>query len=229
MPTSRQGLSAATIDHLITQRVAEAIAAYEENQNNQNGNGNPNVNVGGVVRIARECTYQDFMKCQPLNFKGTEADNALTWWNSHKRIIGIDAAFVMTWKVLMKLMTKVYCPRNEIQKMETELWNLAVKGNLIAAEPTRLQDAIRVANSLMDQKLKGYAAKDAKNKWRLDNNQRDNRVQQLPLKRCGNFKKVGHQASWASITMTCYGCGGKGHTKRYCLELGNKNGDGEAR
>ncbi|GKG23723.1 hypothetical protein Tco_0391759, partial [Tanacetum coccineum] len=51
MPTSRQGLSAATIDHLITQRVAEAIAAYEENQNNQNGNGNPNVNVGGVVRI----------------------------------------------------------------------------------------------------------------------------------------------------------------------------------
>ncbi|GJZ46908.1 putative reverse transcriptase domain-containing protein, partial [Tanacetum coccineum] len=30
-------------------------------------------------------------------------------------------------------------------------------GNLIAAEPTRLQDAIRIANHLMDQKLKGYA------------------------------------------------------------------------
>ncbi|GJW57177.1 hypothetical protein Tco_0103908 [Tanacetum coccineum] len=32
-----------------------------------------------------------------------------------------------------------------------------IKGNVIAAEPTRLQDAIRIANNLMDQKLKGYA------------------------------------------------------------------------
>ncbi|GJR17080.1 putative reverse transcriptase domain-containing protein [Tanacetum coccineum] len=93
-------------------------------------------------------------------------------------------------------MTEVYCPRNEIHKMETELWNLTVKrndltaytrrfqelvllctrmvpyeedkveifigglpdniqGNVIAAEPTRLQEAIRIANNLMDQKLKG--------------------------------------------------------------------------
>nr|GEX66770.1 ribonuclease H-like domain-containing protein [Tanacetum cinerariifolium] len=65
MPTSGQGLSAATIEQLITQRVAKAVAAYEANQNNQNGNGNPNVSVGGVVPVARECTYQDFMK--PMN------------------------------------------------------------------------------------------------------------------------------------------------------------------
>ncbi|GKB46384.1 hypothetical protein Tco_0897137 [Tanacetum coccineum] len=184
MPTSRHGLSDATIDHLITQHVAEAIAAYEENQNNQNGNGNPNVNVRGVVPVARECTYQDFMKCQPLNFKGTEADNALTWWNSHKRIIGTDAAYVMTWKALMKLMTKgndltaytqrfqeliLLCTKmvpKEGDRVEKFIGGLPdnIQGNLIAVEPTRLQDAIRVANSLMDKKLKGYAAKDAENK-----------------------------------------------------------------
>ncbi|GKE55719.1 reverse transcriptase domain-containing protein [Tanacetum coccineum] len=142
-------------------------------------------------------------------------NNALTWWNSHKRTIGIEAAYAMTWTELMKLMTKVYCLRNEIQKMETKLWNLTVKGNdltaytrrfqelvllctrmvpneedkverfigglldniqrnVIAAEPTRLQDAIRIANNLMDQKLKGYA-RSAKNKRRFDNNPRDNR------------------------------------------------------
>ncbi|GKD33851.1 hypothetical protein Tco_1249360 [Tanacetum coccineum] len=31
-----------------------------------------------------------------------------------------------------------------------------IQGNVIAAEPTRLQDAVRIANNLMDQKLKGY-------------------------------------------------------------------------
>ncbi|GKA80497.1 putative reverse transcriptase domain-containing protein [Tanacetum coccineum] len=58
-----------------------------------------------------------------------------------------------------------------------------IQGNVIAAEPTRLQDAVRIANNLMDQKLKGYAVKNAKNKRRLEVNQRDNRGQQPPFKR----------------------------------------------
>nr|GFB89503.1 reverse transcriptase domain-containing protein [Tanacetum cinerariifolium] len=40
-------------------------------------------------------------------------NSALTWWNSHKRTIGVDAAYAMKWVELMKLMTEVYCPRNE--------------------------------------------------------------------------------------------------------------------
>ncbi|GKA03483.1 hypothetical protein Tco_0676264 [Tanacetum coccineum] len=31
-------------------------------------------------RAAHECTYPDFMKCQPLNFKGTEGVIELTQW-----------------------------------------------------------------------------------------------------------------------------------------------------
>ncbi|GJT29245.1 hypothetical protein Tco_0909520 [Tanacetum coccineum] len=43
------------------------------NNGRDNGDGNENRNVNGRGnRIgARECTYQDFMKCQPLSFKGT--------------------------------------------------------------------------------------------------------------------------------------------------------------
>ncbi|GJS73390.1 reverse transcriptase domain-containing protein [Tanacetum coccineum] len=51
----------------------------------------------------------------------TLLNGALTWWNPHKRTIGTDAAFVMSWRELMKLMAKVYYPRTEIQKMESEL------------------------------------------------------------------------------------------------------------
>ncbi|GJQ91850.1 putative reverse transcriptase domain-containing protein [Tanacetum coccineum] len=50
-------------------------------------------------------------------------------------------------------------------------------------EPVRLQDAVRIANNLMDQKLKGYAMKNTENKRRLEVNQRDNRGQQPPFKR----------------------------------------------
>ncbi|GKC59063.1 putative reverse transcriptase domain-containing protein, partial [Tanacetum coccineum] len=32
------------------------------------------------VQTARPCYYADFMKCQPLNFKGTEGVVSLTWW-----------------------------------------------------------------------------------------------------------------------------------------------------
>ncbi|GKA68451.1 reverse transcriptase domain-containing protein [Tanacetum coccineum] len=154
----------------------------------------------------------------------TLLNSALTWWNAHKRTIGTDVAFAMSWRELMKLMTEVYCPRNEIQKIESELWNLTMKnndlanytqrfqvltmictkmvpeeedrvekfigglpdniqGNVIAAEPTRLQDVVRIANNLMDKKLKGYDVKNAKNKRRFDNNQKDKRVQQPPYKR----------------------------------------------
>ncbi|GJU22551.1 hypothetical protein Tco_1155893 [Tanacetum coccineum] len=56
-----------------------------------------------------------------------------------------------------------------------------IQGNVIAAEPVRLQDAIRVANNLMDQKLKGYA-RNVENKRRFDNNPRDNHGQQPAFK-----------------------------------------------
>nr|GEU92641.1 hypothetical protein [Tanacetum cinerariifolium] len=45
------------------------------------------------------------------------------------------------------------------------------------------QDAVRIANNLMDQKLKGYAVKNIENKRRFDNKSRDNRGQQQPFKR----------------------------------------------
>ncbi|GKA89658.1 putative reverse transcriptase domain-containing protein [Tanacetum coccineum] len=58
-----------------------------------------------------------------------------------------------------------------------------IQGNVIAVEPTRLQDAVRIANMLMDQKLKGYAVRNAENKRRLNNNYGNNYGQQSPHKR----------------------------------------------
>ncbi|GJZ62699.1 putative reverse transcriptase domain-containing protein [Tanacetum coccineum] len=58
-----------------------------------------------------------------------------------------------------------------------------IEADATVVEPTRLQDAVRIANNLMEQNLKRYAVKNAENKRRFDNNQKDNRVQQPPYKR----------------------------------------------
>nr|GEZ25925.1 reverse transcriptase domain-containing protein [Tanacetum cinerariifolium] len=42
----------------------------------------------------------------------------------------------------MKLMTEVYCPRNKVQKIETELWNLAMKGNDLTAYTRRFWELV---------------------------------------------------------------------------------------
>nr|GEZ38926.1 retrotransposon protein, putative, Ty3-gypsy subclass [Tanacetum cinerariifolium] len=106
----------------------------EENRGNGNGgnggngeNGNHGMNYGRTKGV----------------------DSALTWWNSHKRTIGVDAAYAMKWAGLMKLMTEVYCPRNEIQKMETELWKLTIKGNDLTTYTQRFQELILLCTRMV--------------------------------------------------------------------------------
>nr|GEZ40770.1 putative reverse transcriptase domain-containing protein [Tanacetum cinerariifolium] len=155
------------VKELVARRLAEEMEAREaamnleplnENGDEQEGNGenkngnrnrNHGMNYGGFMSVARECTFQDFLKCKPHNFYGTEGvvrlihwfekmetvfninncppkyqvkyatctlqDSALTWWNSHKRITGVDAAHAMKWVGLMKLMIEVYCPGIEFR------------------------------------------------------------------------------------------------------------------
>ncbi|GKE12037.1 putative reverse transcriptase domain-containing protein [Tanacetum coccineum] len=234
MTITRYGMTLEATEKLINRRVKEALAAYEvthaanaleaESQrqncsdgdngnggdgngvNRNGGNGYPNENNRGARPIAQECTYQDFMKCQPLNFKGMEGVvgliSALTWWNLHKRTVGTEAAFGMSWRELIKLMAEVFqeltmmCTKmvpEEEDRVEKFIGGLPdnIQGNVVAVEPKRLQNAVRIANNLIDQKLKGYAVKNAKNKRR--NKCKLHHEGPCTVK-CGKCNKVGHMA-----------------------------------
>nr|GEX89389.1 hypothetical protein [Tanacetum cinerariifolium] len=71
----------AQIKALIAQEVATALAEYETTRSRNSGN---NHDSGTGVRrqspTTRECTYNDFLKCQPMNIKGTEGVVGLTQW-----------------------------------------------------------------------------------------------------------------------------------------------------
>ncbi|GJV24020.1 putative reverse transcriptase domain-containing protein [Tanacetum coccineum] len=161
----------AQLQALINQGVAAAMAEAEasrvRNGYNSNGSG------PRPAQTARECSYSEFLKCKPLDFKGTEGvvgltrwfekmesvfsisncpatsqvkfatctlqDDALTWWNSHVKTTTPEVAHAMPWAALKKMMTDKYCPRGEIKKIETEMWNLKVKGTDVVAYNRRFQ------------------------------------------------------------------------------------------
>ncbi|GKB58214.1 putative reverse transcriptase domain-containing protein, partial [Tanacetum coccineum] len=212
------------------------------NNRGDNGDGNENCNVNGRGErpVAHECTYQDFMKCQPLSFKGTKGVVGLIRWSEKMKTVFHISNYPERYQVieLLRLMTEVYCPRNEIQKMETELWNLSVKYNDMDTYTQRLQDVVRIANNLMDQKLKGYDVRNAKNKRRLNKNYRNNCGQQPPYKRqntrgqnvaraymAGNNEKNGYEGTLpfcnrVVIATTTHGNPGPNQRVITCFECG---------
>ncbi|GKC09325.1 hypothetical protein Tco_1000935 [Tanacetum coccineum] len=114
--TATTSVTNAQLKAMIDQVVTDALAARDADRNT-NGDDiyNSGTGVRRTERVARECTYPDFMKCQPLKFKGTT--------------VGHDVVYAMTWVDLKKKMTDKYCLRSEIKKLEDELWNLKVKGS----------------------------------------------------------------------------------------------------
>ncbi|GJZ05011.1 putative reverse transcriptase domain-containing protein [Tanacetum coccineum] len=118
-----------------------------------------------------------------------------------------------------------------------------IQRNVIVAEPTRLQGAIRIANNLMDQKLKGYVVRNVENKRKLNNNYRNNHGQQPPYKQqntrgrnvakaymTGNNEKNGYEGTLpfynkcklhheGQCTIRCRNCERIGHLARDCRSV----------
>ncbi|GKA92747.1 hypothetical protein Tco_0814672 [Tanacetum coccineum] len=91
---------------------------------------NSDTGIRGTVRTSRECTYKDFLNCQPLTFKGIEGVVVLSqlfekmesvFHISNCATVTQDVAYAMDWETLKKMITVKYCPRDEIKKLEIEL------------------------------------------------------------------------------------------------------------
>ncbi|GJX89210.1 putative reverse transcriptase domain-containing protein [Tanacetum coccineum] len=194
-------MTPAAIEKMINRCVAEALETREANRNiglgngndeggndnsdgNGNGGGNGNGNHNENDRDARPGVREELMKlmaevyCPRTEIQKMEYELwNLTMKNNHL------TAYTQRFQELTMLCTNMV-PEEEdrVEKLIGGLPNY-IQGNVIAVKPTRLQDAVRMANNLMDQKLKGYAIKNAKNKRKFDNNQKDNHGQQPPFKR----------------------------------------------
>ncbi|GKF07233.1 hypothetical protein Tco_0041457 [Tanacetum coccineum] len=79
MATTTTNVTNAQLQAMINEGVSAALAACDATRNGTDSHSS-GTGVRGSERIAREYTYQDFMKCKPLYFKGTEGVVELTQW-----------------------------------------------------------------------------------------------------------------------------------------------------
>nr|GEW19334.1 reverse transcriptase domain-containing protein [Tanacetum cinerariifolium] len=229
--------------------------ALLQNSTNRDGSHNSHEDNRRNVQTAHPCFYADFMKCQPLNFKGTE---------------GVE--------VLKKKMTDKYCPQGEIKKLEIELWNLKVKENNVpayskcfqelnmictkfvadetekidkyisglpnniygrvkASKPKTLDETIELANDLMDQKLCTYAERQINNKRNADDSFRNNHGHQQQTPKRQNLKPYSRSFGNTNVMNAqrkngenpkgngCFECEATWHFKRDYPKLKNKDGE----
>ncbi|GJR52387.1 putative reverse transcriptase domain-containing protein [Tanacetum coccineum] len=297
MRVTRQGTNDAMTPESIQAMIDQAI---QRNSTHTQDDGSQS-SGGGIrrhVQPACICSYTDFMKCQPLNFKGTEGivglsqwlenmesvfhisgcavDNqvkfatctllgaALTWWNGHVRTLGHDVSYAMTWGTLKKKLTDKYCPKGEIKKLEIKLWNLKVRvnnvaaytqrfqelalmctkflvddtekvdkyisglldnihGNVMSARPKTLDDAIELANDLMDQKLRTYGERQNDNNGKADDSSKNNQQQQPHKKQnVGRAYTVspGEKKAYTGNLPLCTKCNYH-HTRQCAPKCGN--------
>ncbi|GKB77196.1 reverse transcriptase domain-containing protein [Tanacetum coccineum] len=107
---------------------------------------------GGVIVYTRWIekmeSVQDMSGCrdsQTVKYTiGSFVGKALTWWNSQIHTRGREAAVGMSWEDFKTLTREEFCPSNEMQKLETELWNHAMVGAGHAAYTNRFHELARL-------------------------------------------------------------------------------------
>ncbi|GJY72295.1 hypothetical protein Tco_0475998 [Tanacetum coccineum] len=223
----------AQLKEMIDQGVTDALAARDADRNtNGDDNHNSGTGVRRTERVARECTYPDFMKT-----------------------VGHDVTYAMTWTDLKKKMTDKCCPRGEIKKLKAELWNLKVKesnkieryvgglpdmihGSVVASRPKIMQEAIEIETELMDKKIHTFAERHSENKRKQDDNQQQQKQNKRQntgrayTTRSGEKKPYGGSKPLCSkcnyhhdgqCAPKCHKCNRVGNLARDCRSITNAN------
>ncbi|GJV22190.1 putative reverse transcriptase domain-containing protein [Tanacetum coccineum] len=168
MPVTRQGANDAMTPESIQAMIDRAI---QRNSTQDDGSQSSEGGIRRPVQPTRICSYLDFMKCQPLNFKGTEG------------VVGLFRgkqlqAYTQLFQELALMCTKFLA--DETAKIDKYIGGLPdnIHGNVMSARPKTLDFAIDLTNDLMDQKLHTYAERQKErqndNKRKADDSSRNN-------------------------------------------------------
>nr|GEV05787.1 reverse transcriptase domain-containing protein [Tanacetum cinerariifolium] len=198
MPNTRSGASMTheEVKELVARRVAEEIEARkaamnleplnengdeQEGENGGNGNGGNGGNRNGGNEDGGNEENENRGNGGNRNGGNEDGGNGENGNRNRNRNHGMNYGGFMPELIL--LYTRMVPDEEDIVERFIRGLPENIQGNVIVANPARPQDAIRIANQLMDKKLQGYVVRSAENKRRIQSNPRDNRGYQPPFKR----------------------------------------------
>ncbi|GKC33568.1 reverse transcriptase domain-containing protein [Tanacetum coccineum] len=209
--TTTTPVTDAQLKALIDQGIVDALAARDADRSR---NGDDNHNSGTCSRRTErttcECTYPDFMKCEPLKFKGTEGVVELSQWFERMEFVfhishctvenqtkfatctlfennvvkGTDVvSYNQRFQELALMCVRMFPKESDkIEKYVSGLPDM-IHGSVMTLRPKTMQEAIEIATEIMDKRINTFVERQAKNKRKLDDASKNNQNQQQPSKR----------------------------------------------
>ncbi|GJV61473.1 putative reverse transcriptase domain-containing protein [Tanacetum coccineum] len=181
-----------------------------------------------------ECTERNKVKFVAATLQG----RALTWWNSQVATLGLEVANVMSWTDMEIMMKEEFCPPEEIQRMEVELWNLRVKDSNISAYTQRFNELVLLCPELVPsekKKVEAYLRGLPENIKGEITSSRPVVLNKACPPKCNNCGKIGHKdkdcrsknvASGinARSAVVCCECGKRGNKSNACPKRADRQG-----
>nr|GEZ93224.1 hypothetical protein [Tanacetum cinerariifolium] len=123
----------AQLQAMIVQGVTVALAARDAlRSTNGDDSHNSGTGIRRTERATRECTYTDFLKCQPLPFKGTEGVASLSQWCERMESIFHISNYAVENQVKFATCT--------LHSVALTWWNTHVKGTDLVSYTQRYQE-----------------------------------------------------------------------------------------
>ncbi|GKD08716.1 hypothetical protein Tco_1188401 [Tanacetum coccineum] len=125
-------MTRAAIKKLVADSVSAALEAQTANMTNTDNTTRPK-----EALVARNCSYKEFMSCQPFNFKGTEgAIGLIRWFERTESVFSYSN-----------------CTK-DCKKMEDKFYHLTVKGNDLKTYVRRFQELVILCPTMVSDSEK---------------------------------------------------------------------------
>nr|GEX02801.1 hypothetical protein [Tanacetum cinerariifolium] len=208
----------AQLQAMIDQGVTAALATRDALRSmNGDDSHNSGTGVRRTEQANRECTYTDFLKCQPLPFKVIKGVASLYQWMFSEE-------------------------SDKIKKYVGGLPDMIHK-SVVASKPKTMQEAIEFATKLMDKKIRTFAERETATKRKFENTLRNTQNEQQHSNKRQNTDRVYTAASGEKkqyggskplcakcnyhhdgpCARKCRNCNKIGHFARDCRSAANTN------
>ncbi|GKD05181.1 putative reverse transcriptase domain-containing protein, partial [Tanacetum coccineum] len=164
----------------------------------------------------------------------------LTWWNSKVATMGLETVNQMPWTEMKHAMIAEFCPLQEIQRMEHELWNLWVKEYNIVAYTQRFNELALMCPRMVEPesvKVDAYIQGLSKNIKGEVTSSRPTNLNEANNQKQGNARAMTTAPTEGKVSsgllpmcercftrhvgpcmIKCHKCGKVRHKLRYCKE-----------